>query len=64
MLSRLANQEQSLDENTTKTLIAKLQDQVIEQRKKILIKSIETNVNVIPPTRETRGSRKELKPAE
>lgn len=63
MLSRIANQEQSLDENTTKKLIIKLQDQVIEQRKKILIKSIETNVNVIPPTRETRGSRKELTPS-
>lgn len=61
MLNRLANNEQSLDENTTVNLLEKLKTQVIEQRKKLLIKSIETDVKTIPPTREFRGARKELK---
>jgi len=61
ILNRLANNEQSLDDNSTKSLIEKLQYQVIEQRKKILIKSIEANVTKIQPSRESRGTRKELK---
>lgn len=61
MLKRLANEEQSLDANTTKDLIQKLQEQVDIQRKKKLIQSINNDVETVPPTRVTRGSRKELK---
>lgn len=63
LLKRLANQEQSLDDNTTINLLENLKKQVTDQRKKILIKSIENDVKTIPPSRTTKGSRKELKPS-
>jgi hypothetical protein len=63
LLTRLANNEQSLDETTSKNLLASLQTKVNEQRKKNLISSINNSVPKIPPSCETRGSRKELKPA-
>lgn len=63
LLKRIANQEQSLDENSTINLLEKLKEQVLEQRKKVLIKSIENDVETIPPTRIAKGCRKELKDA-
>ena len=63
LLSRLASNEQSLNKETTNILVDKLKLQVIEQRKKNLIKSINTEIEEIPPCRSTRGSKKELKPS-
>lgn len=62
LIKRLSSQEQSFDnEKTTKALVDKLKEQALEQRKRNLIKSIPENIGLIPPTRESRGSRKELK---
>jgi hypothetical protein len=62
LLKRLTTQEQTFNnEDTTNTLVDKLKEQVLEQRKKNLIKSINEDIEQIPPTRETRGSRKVLK---
>ena len=61
MLSRLSSTDQSLDVDTTQNLLKKLQQQVIDQRKRVLIKSIETDVETTPPSRIARGCRQELK---
>jgi len=62
LLKRLADKDQVLDENSTVDLVKKLQTRVYEQRRKKLLKSIETDVETTLPTREARGRRKELKP--
>lgn len=63
LLKRLADKDQSLNENSTTDLVKKLQTRVYEQRKKKLLDSIENEVEIVPPTREARGCRKELKSA-
>ena len=44
MLGRIANKEQSLDDETTKELLRLLQDKVYRQRKSIIMNDIRTNV--------------------
>jgi hypothetical protein len=63
LLKRLSTQEQKLDTESTGGLIQKLKDKVLDQRKKKLIESINTDVKKIAPTRECRGSLKEVKPS-
>lgn len=60
LIQRLSNQEQSLDENTTNDLIKKLKERVNNQRRKSVLEQINTEINKIPPTRVSRGSRKDL----
>jgi hypothetical protein len=47
LLNRLSNEDQSLDDDTTKNLLLKLQDKVFTQRKNILIKQINNDVKKI-----------------
>lgn len=62
MLGRIANEEQSLDEGTTKNLIAKLQSQLHTQRRAKMISQINADVDLVRPSRIAKGARKELKP--
>lgn len=64
LLTRMSKQEQSLDQDTTTQLIDKLQTQLIQQRRKKLLTQINSDVELIPPTRITQGSRKELQPSQ
>jgi adenine C2-methylase RlmN of 23S rRNA A2503 and tRNA A37 len=63
LMRRLSSKEQGLDGESAEDLLKKLKDQLLEQRKKKLINSINTDVETILPSRESRGSRKELKPS-
>lgn len=63
LLKRISSQEQELDNESSGNLLKKLKDQVLEQRKKKLIQSIENDIETTPPTIVAKGSRKELKPA-
>ena len=63
MLTRISSEEQTLDEHTTNRLIEKLKSQVIEQRRKKLIDQINSDVELIPPTRISQGCKKILKPS-
>jgi len=47
LLKRIANNEQSLDDETTKNLMINLKDKVISQRRKSVIASIENEVKKI-----------------
>ena len=60
LLKRISNEEQSLDENTTKDLIKKLEEQVNAQRRKNLLSQIKKDIETVPPTIVGRGTRKEL----
>lgn len=64
MLTRISSEEQTLDDITTNKLIEKLKAQVMEQRRKKLIDQINSDVELIPPTRIAQGCKKILKPAE
>jgi hypothetical protein len=57
LLARLSNEEQSLDEKTTKELISKLEDKLINQRRKNVMNQINNDVPTITPSRQFRGSR-------
>ena len=63
LLNRVASEEQSLNNETTADLLKKLQSQVIKQRRLNLIKQINSDVELIPPSRISKGCRKALKPS-
>ena len=63
LLQRITNEEQSLDENTIKDLIKKLEEQVNVQRRKNLLTQINKDIETVPPTIVGRGARKELTPS-
>ena len=56
LLQRISNEEQSLDENTTKDLIKKLEEQVNTQRRKNLLTQINKDIETVPPTIVGRGT--------
>jgi hypothetical protein len=56
LLQRVSNEEQSLDSDTTNTLIKKLEDKLYIQRKKKLLDQIIKDVKKIEPSRICRGS--------
>jgi hypothetical protein len=51
MLRRMANEEQSLDGETTKDLVNRLKNELIKQKRKKLIAQIDSDVERIRPTR-------------
>ena len=59
LLQRLSTSEQTLDSNTTTTLIKKLENKLYVQRKNSLITQIDKDVKKIEPTRVCRGNVKE-----
>jgi hypothetical protein len=60
LLQRLSTSEQTLDSNTTTTLIKKLENKLYIQRKNSLITQIDKDVKKIEPTRVCRGTVKEV----
>ena len=56
MVKRISNNEQKLDDESTKKLLYDLRETLLEQRKSNLIKSIKDDVEVIPPTIISRGT--------
>jgi predicted YcjX-like family ATPase len=58
LINRIATNEQTLDGVSTKNLIKKLEDDVIQQRMKTLVNQISTDVETIPSTTTCRGARK------